>query len=176
MTIRQLDADAYTAALPALGRLLADTVAAGASLGFVHPFDAPAAQAWWADLSPAVAAGSLRVWGAHDGTGDLVGTISLALPSKPNARHRAEIVKLMVHPRARGRGLARTLLDTAEAAARGADVSLLVLDTETDSPADRLYAATGWTRYGLVPAYAASPDGTLKDCSFYYKQLRTQSG
>ena len=99
-----------------------------------------------------------------------VGTVSLALESRPNGRHRAEVVKLMVHPSARGRGLARALLATAEAAAAAAGADLLLLDTETDSSAEHLYRSAGWTRYGVVPGYAADPHGTLRDCSFFYKR------
>jgi ribosomal protein S18 acetylase RimI-like enzyme len=117
-----------------------------------------------------VADGSLTVWVAH-GPDGITGTVSLALERKPNGRHRAEIVKLMVHREARGQGLARALLTTAEQAAARAGATLLLLDTETDSAAERLYRTAGWTRYGIVPDYAADPDGSLQDCSFYYKRL-----
>jgi GNAT superfamily N-acetyltransferase len=89
----------------------------------------------------------------------------------PNGRHRADILKLMVHPTARGQGLARSLLTTAERAAADDGVTLLILDAETGTPAERLYLTAGWTHYGTVPAYATDPAGTLKDCSFFYKRL-----
>jgi ribosomal protein S18 acetylase RimI-like enzyme len=100
-----------------------------------------------------------------------VGTISLAFPDKPNSRHRAELVKLMVHRDARGRGLGRRLLATAEEAAAAAGITLLHLDTETDSPAEHLYRAAGWTRIGAIPDYAAAPDGVLRPTSIYFKKL-----
>ena len=65
----------------------------------------------------------------------------------------------------------RRLLATAEHAAAAHGLTLLLLDTETGSAADHLYRAAGWTRYGIVPHYAADPDGTPRDCSFYYKEL-----
>jgi ribosomal protein S18 acetylase RimI-like enzyme len=117
-----------------------------------------------------MADGSLVVWVA-DGPGGVAGTVSLALEGKPNGRHRAEVVKLMVRRDTRGRGLARALLDTAEDAAVRAGANLLLLDTATGSAADHLYRATGWTRYGIVPGYAADPAGSLEDCSFYYKHI-----
>jgi len=49
--------------------------------------------------------------------------------------------------------------------------TLVMLDTETGSAADFLYEAAGWTRYGIVPEYAADPAGTPRDCSFYFKRL-----
>ena len=49
--------------------------------------------------------------------------------------------------------------------------TLLLLDTVADSVADRLYRAAGWTCFGRVPDYATDPDGTLRDCTFFYKQI-----
>jgi ribosomal protein S18 acetylase RimI-like enzyme len=153
-----------------LADLLVDTVDSGASIGFLAPMDRAAAVAWWKERAGAVAAGHLAVWAAHDGH-RAVGTVTLAFPDKPNSRHRAELVKLMVHRDARGQGLGRRLLDTAEKAARAARITLLHLDTETDSPAERLYTSAGWTRAGVIPDYAADPAGVLRPTTLYYKQL-----
>ncbi|MFC9328534.1 GNAT family N-acetyltransferase [Kitasatospora sp. NPDC057015] len=168
--ITRLSAEDFPAAVPDLARLLADTVAGGASLGFLLPFDAQAAARWWLAQLPSVADGSRTVW-VSTGPEGVSGTATLVLEQKPNGRHRGEIVKLMVHRDARGRGLARALLGTAEEAAARAGCTLLLLDTETGSAADLLYQAAGWTGYGVVPDYAADPAGSLRDCSFYYKRL-----
>jgi GNAT superfamily N-acetyltransferase len=169
-TITRLSAEDFRDNVRELAGLLSDTVAGGASLGFLAPLGQDAAAAWWRAREPAVADGGLAVWVAR-GPGGVDGTVSLAFEGKANGRHRAEVVKLMVHRRARGRGLGRGLLAAAEGAAAEAGVTLLLLDTETGSDADHLYGAAGWTRYGLVPGYAADPAGTLRDCSFYYKRL-----
>ncbi|MFI7643907.1 GNAT family N-acetyltransferase [Nonomuraea sp. NPDC049400] len=169
-TIERLAAEEFDATVKALAELLVDAVDSGASVGFLAPFDHEQAAAWWRAQAPAVAGGSLLVWTSRD-EGVITGTISLALARKPNARHRAEIVKLMVHRDARGRGLSRALLATAEQAALDAGADLLLLDTETGSTAERVYLTGGWTRFGIVPDYAGSPDGTLQDCSFFYKRL-----
>ncbi|MEU2788412.1 GNAT family N-acetyltransferase [Streptomyces sp. NPDC007100] len=169
-TITRLSATSFPSSLPGLSALLADAVAGGASLGFVTPFGRDAAADWWRTQHPAVADGSLTVWVA-EGPSGITGTISLAHPAKPNARHRAEIVKLIVHRAARGQGLGRALLTTAERAAARSGYRLLLLDTESASPADRLYATAGWTPYGTVPAYASAPTGELRDCTFFYKEL-----
>jgi GNAT superfamily N-acetyltransferase len=149
-----------------------DTVADGASVGFLAPLDHAAATAWWKERAAAVATGRLAVWAAREG-GRTVGTVSLAFPDKPNSGHRAELVKLMVHRDARGQGLGRRLLTTAEEAAVGAGITLLHLDTETDSLAERLYASAGWTRAGVIPDYAADPAGVLRPTTIYYKHLGT---
>jgi GNAT superfamily N-acetyltransferase len=117
-----------------------------------------------------VADGGLSVWVAR-GPDGITGTVSLSLERKPNGRHRAEIVKLMVHRDARGQGLGGALLARAERAAARAGATLLLLDTVVGSAAEHLYRTASWTRYGIVPDYAADPAGSLEDCSFYYKQL-----
>ncbi|MEV4019825.1 GNAT family N-acetyltransferase [Nonomuraea angiospora] len=176
--IERLTAEDFDAGVKELAGLLVDAVDSGASVGFLAPFGHEEAAAWWRAQAPAVADGKLLVWVSRDGspvTGPVTGTVSLALAGKPNARHRAEIVKLMVHREARGRGLSRALLAAAEQAALDAGADLLLLDTETGSTAEHVYRTGGWTRYGIVPDYAGSPDGTLQDCSFFYKRL-TASG
>ncbi len=82
----------------------------------------------------------------------------------------------MVAKDARGRGLARRLLGVAEEAAVAAGVTLLHLDTETDSPAERLYAGAGWTRVGVIPDYAADPGGVLRPTTLYYKRVGVLEG
>ncbi|MFE7901168.1 GNAT family N-acetyltransferase [Streptomyces sp. NPDC057424] len=153
-----------------LADLLAETVNGGASVGFLAPLGRAEALAWWEARAADVAAGRLAVWAACDG--DRVhGTVSLAFPGKTNSRHRAELVKLMVHPDARGRGLGRGLLATAEEAAAAAGVTLLHLDTETGSPAERLYRSAGWTPAGAIPDYAADPAGVPRSTTIYYKRV-----
>ncbi|MCZ9339678.1 GNAT family N-acetyltransferase, partial [Streptomyces sp. TRM76130] len=128
MTVTRLDATRLRGSAGELADLLTDTVRDGASVGFLAPFDRAEALAWWRARADAVAAGGLAVWAACE-DGRVTGTVSLVLPDKPNSRHRAELVKLMVHRRARGRGLGRTLLNTAERAAADAGITLLHLDT-----------------------------------------------
>ncbi|MEU4657524.1 GNAT family N-acetyltransferase [Streptomyces sp. NPDC023723] len=176
MTVTRLGAARLTECAGELADLLTDTVHGGASIGFLAPLDRAEALSWWRSRADAVAAGSLAVWtarekGADGPGGPVTGTVSLVLPDKPNSRHRAELVKLMVHRRARGRGLGRTLLETAERAAAASGITLLHLDTETDSPAERLYRAAGWTRAGEIPDYAASPSGVLRPTTLYFKHV-----
>jgi GNAT superfamily N-acetyltransferase len=169
-TITRLTPQSYRDHVDDLAAVLADTVARGASVGFRTPFGPADAAAWWRTREPAVRDGRLHVWIAEEDAGPL-GTVSLATEVKPNGRHRAEVLKLMVAGTARGRGLGRALLSTAERAAAAGGATLLLLDTATGSPAERLYETAGWTRYGIVPDYATDPAGTLEACSFFYKRL-----
>jgi hypothetical protein len=57
-----------------------------------------------------------------------------------------------------------------EAAAEGR--TLLVLDTVTGDPAERLYERLGWTKVGVIPDYALYPDGRPCDTTVFYKPLR----
>ncbi|MEV5437034.1 GNAT family N-acetyltransferase [Streptomyces sp. NPDC052682] len=170
MTVSRLDESQVLQRAEELAALLADTVDGGASVGFLAPLGRPQAVAWWRGRAAAVAAGQLAVWAAY-GEGRVLGTVSLVFPDKPNSRHRAELVKLMVHRDARGQGLGRALLATAEQAAAAAGITLLHLDTETDSPAEHLYRSAGWMPIGSIPDYAADPGGVLRPTTIYYKRL-----
>ncbi|SBT88121.1 L-amino acid N-acyltransferase YncA [Streptomyces sp. DI166] len=165
MNVVRLDPEQLLAHAGELADLLVDTVDGGASVGFLAPMDRALAESWWKER----AAGPYAVWVAVE-DGRVMGTVSLAYPDKPNSRHPAELVKLMVHRTARGRGLGRRLLDTAERAAAAEGITLLHLDTETDSPAEHLYRSAGWTRVGVIPDYAADPAGVLRGTTLYYKR------
>ena len=103
--------------------------------------------------------------------GDLVGTVQVIIVLPPNQPHRAEIAKLLVHRRARGRGIAQQLMEHAEAEARAEGKTLLVLDAVTGGDAARLYARMGWTTVGVVPGFALYPDGRPCDTTYFWKAL-----
>lgn len=168
--VSRLDATGLLSHAGELADLLTATVDGGASVGFLAPLGRAAAVAWWEERAAGVAAGRLAVWVARSAD-RVLGTVGLAFPDKANSRHRAEVVKLMVHPDGRGRGLGRTLLTTAEGAAAEAGITLLHLDTETDSPAETLYLSAGWTRLGAIPDYATTPTGVLCPTTVFYKRL-----
>ncbi|MGW1225226.1 N-acetyltransferase family protein [Streptomyces sp. NPDC001478] len=153
-----------------LGALLVETVEAGASVGFLAPLGREAAARWWRERAGAVESGDQRVWIARDGE-RVAGTVGLAPARLPNGVHRAEVCKLMVRPSMRGRGLGRALLDAVERAAAEDGRTLLVLDTESGSPAERLYRSGGWTECGSVPGYAADTSGALKPTTLFYKEI-----
>ena len=103
--------------------------------------------------------------------GDVVGTVQVVLALPPNQPHRAEIAKLLVRRSARRRGIAELLMERAEAEARVEGKTLLVLDTVTGDPAERLYQRLGWTRVGVIPGYALYPDGRPCDTTVFWKAL-----
>ena len=139
-----------------LATLLVDTVEGGASVGFLLPLGHDAAATWWREV---LADELTSTWVARDDDGLIVASVRLTLAWKPNSRHRGEISKLMVAPRARRQGLASRLMDVAEASAWERGLRLLLLDTETDSPAQPFYVARGWRVVGVIEDYAATPYG-----------------
>jgi GNAT superfamily N-acetyltransferase len=77
---------------------------------------------------------------------------------------------MLVHRRARKRGVAEALMHAIEAAARELGKTLLVLDTSS-ADAERLYQRLGWQRVGVIPGYALWPAGGLVDTTVFYKDL-----
>jgi len=122
-------------------------------------------------LHGAVERGERRLFAVRAGDGRIDGTLQLALAGMPNSRHRAELSKMLVHPRARRQGMAQALILHAEAAARSLGRTLLVLDTCTGEPAERMYLKLGYERCGEIPQFATMPDGRLGATTFMYKLL-----
>jgi ribosomal protein S18 acetylase RimI-like enzyme len=169
-TIETLDAQTAYAAIPALAEILRDCVANGASVGFMDWNTAADYAAFWSGVAAEVAAGRTVLFVAGDGD-EIVGTAQLQLVGKPNQPHRAEIAKVLVHSSARRRGLGEALMRAAEDAARQAKRDLLVLDTDENGAARRLYQRLGWTEVGTIPRYALMPDGGDCGSTFFYKAL-----
>jgi ribosomal protein S18 acetylase RimI-like enzyme len=171
MTIALLDASGAEAALDDLAAVLHDCVLHGASVNFVQPFPIDAARAWWQRQLPDLYAGRALLFVARR-AGAVVGTVMLGLDTPPNQPHRADIKKLLVHSRARRQGLARALMQAAEAEARRRGLTLLTLDTEHGSSAEPLYHSLGYILLGIIPGYALSSDGAAaQPCAFFYKAL-----
>jgi GNAT superfamily N-acetyltransferase len=97
--------------------------------------------------------------------------VQVVLDQPENQPHRGDVAKMLVHRRARGRGLGAALLRAAEEGARAAGKTLLVLDTATGGDADGLYARLGWVKVGVVPDYALRPQGGLCATTFFYRRL-----
>lgn len=168
--LTHLSAKEALAALPDLAGILLDCIDGGASVGFMAGFSQAEAEAYWREVAAGVDAGAIVLLGV-EWAGHMVGTVQLGLKQPPNQPHRADLKKLLVHRSARGAGLARRLLAAAEARARDAGKSLLVLDTATGSPAETLYEKLGWRKSGVVPNYALWPDGRFCDTTIFYKAL-----
>jgi GNAT superfamily N-acetyltransferase len=168
--IRTLDAAEATVRLPELSEILVDAVANGASVNFMAGFTHDQAESFWRVQIPGIANAEKQLLVA-EAAGRLIATAMLMFTHQPNAPHRAEIGKMLVHSAHRRQGLGRQLLIAAEAAAQQAGRTLLMLDTETGSAGDKLYRSCGWVPIGAVPNHAFRPDGRLAETTIFYKQL-----
>ena len=168
--IRRLDAAEAGAALPALGSILVDAVAGGASVNFLSGCTQAEAEAFWRGQLPGLADGS-RILLVAEVADAIVGTVVITLAHQQNSPFRAEVGKMLVESAMRNRGVGRRLLAAAEATALGLGRTLLMLDTEAGSAGERLYRACGWTVLGAVPDFCLANDGSLVASVYFYKHL-----
>jgi GNAT superfamily N-acetyltransferase len=155
--------------LDGLARLLIDCVDSGASVSFMSPLEFPKARAFWQRVAEELGTGARALLIAEDKSG-IVGSVQLVLHQPENQPHRADLSKMLVHRRARRRGLGAALLRAAENLALDCGKTLLVLDTASDE-AERLYARMGWVRVGVVKGFALLPTGEPCDTTFFYREL-----
>ena len=175
-----------------LAEVLHAVVHAGAGVSFFTPFSIEEARAFWVDkVLPGVRAGRRRVLVARaKGTGEgakgkgeernergeagdrIVGTVQLELEMPPNQQHRAAVAKLLVHPEARRRGIARALMIALEETARAEGRTLLTLDTVSGSGAESLYRSLDYIAVGVIPRYARGAlTPHLEGTTIMYKEL-----
>ena len=169
--VRALTAEEAHACNGALSDILMDCVKGGASVSFMAPLRDEKASAFWRGVANGVARNDRALLVAEDAADGIVGTVQVVFAQPENQPHRADIAKMLVHRRARRRGIGAMLMEQAEATARAAGRTVLVLDTATGSDAERLYQRLGWQRVGVVPDYALWPDGRLCATTYYYKAV-----
>jgi GNAT superfamily N-acetyltransferase len=174
VTVRRLGPDDATACVPALAEVLIDCVEGGASVSFMQPMTAEKVTRFWRIVAEGVARGERALLVAEEDDGRIVGTVQLVLAMPENQPHRADVAKMLVHRRARRRGVAWRLMQAVEATAREEGRTLLVLDTVTGSDAAQLYARAGWQRVGDIPNYALMPGGGYCSTTIFYKELRAE--
>lgn len=160
--VSSLDADA----LAQLTDLLIAVVAEGASVGFLPPLARVDAERYWKGVP-----GPSTTLLVAERDGRIVGTAQLHLAPQANARHRAEVAKVLVDPGARRQGIGRALMQRIEEVAREVGRTLLILDTRAGDVSNDLYRSLGYVEVGQIPRYARSADGGLAATVIYYKEL-----
>jgi ribosomal protein S18 acetylase RimI-like enzyme len=167
IAIERIAKDAAESDIRGLAQVLLDAIDSNAGVSFMPGLTEAAAEAWWRSV---VTTDRAIVLVARDG-GVVVGTVQIQPSWAPNQPHRGDVAKLIVHRRARRRGIARALMEALEVEARAAGFTLLLLDTRKDDYPEQLYASMGWVRVGEVPDFALNPDGSMCSTVFYYKAL-----
>lgn len=171
LVVEVLDAAAAASAERRLAEILIACVNDGASVSFRAPLKRSKARHFWEAVASDVARGRKLLLAAWS-EGVLAGTVQLAFPANENQPHRADLVKMLVHPAFRRHGIARALLAKAEQAARAHARTLLLLDTRLGDGAEALYRGEGWIEVGSIPDYALGADGaTLEAAVLLYKRL-----
>ncbi len=111
-----------------------------------------------------------EIIGALDGDA-LVGFVALRRGGPERMRHMADIGPLYVHPTARRRGLARTLVEAAVEAALTMGVLQLELCVDNlNGAAQALYNECGFVQIGLRPR-SVIVDGVARDDVLMLRQL-----
>lgn len=171
ITVRRVSAAEAAACVEGLADVLIDCVAGGASVSFMWPLPREKALDFWRGVAASVERKERVLLVAEDCAGQIVGTAQMIMSLPDNQPHRGDIAKMLVHRRARRRGVAQRLLAAMDDAARAEGKSVLVLDTVTGGDAERLYERAGWQRVGVVPKYALMPDGAYCGTTFFFKHL-----
>lgn len=164
LSVPLCDADARE-----LAQLLVDAVDSGGAVSFVAPLAIDTAEQWWREATAKAHERAVFLV-ARDASG-VAGCVQLHPSWAPNQPHRADVAKLLVHRRARRRGLGARLMAGIEDAARAAGLRLLTLDTKRGDGAEPLYRKMGWIEAGIIPRYALDSDGTPHDTVIFYKEL-----
>lgn len=152
-----------------LARILFDSVVNGASVGFLMPFTLADADNYWLKINRQLN-DDHQLWVVIvDNV--IVATAQLIISDSINGRHRAEIAKLLVLPEYHGQGIASKIMSALEKAARDCGISLLILDTQTGSDAEKIYLHLEWHKVGEIPEYALNPAGTAYSTSYFYKLI-----
>lgn len=171
MALRILTADEIDAHAAMLGAILVACVEGGASVGFIRGVSSARATLFWRDVAAKARDDGRAVIVAED-DGAILGVVQVIPAGPDNQPHRADVSKMLVTPAARRRGIGALLMDAAHDAARAMGRTLLVLDTQEHSDAERLYTRMGWTRAGVIPDYALDADGTtLITTVLYWKRI-----
>jgi hypothetical protein len=139
--------------LSEMGAMMAACVRAGASIGYVLPYEDDDGETFWRQtIWPSLAQGGIVLLVARLG-GRIAGTVQLDANTPPNQPHRAEVRKMLVHPDFRRKGIARALMLALEGHARQMGLGLLTLDTRTGDAAEPLYRSLGYETTGIIPNY-----------------------
>ncbi|KAJ3180070.1 hypothetical protein HDU87_002294 [Geranomyces variabilis] len=141
-------------------------------LSYMRPLSTEVAAAYFENVLASPTSKRLIVARASATDPAIVGTVTLSLAYQENAQHRADVVKLMVHPDYQRRGIGALLMAAMEDVARREGRTLLILDTATGGAAVSFYQRLGWHEVGSIPNYSRSPDGKkFQATHIFYKEL-----
>jgi ribosomal protein S18 acetylase RimI-like enzyme len=170
LEIKELKAPPSLELFSELVELLQDAVQGGASVGWLQTPSTKDARNYWTEVLEAVGRGERLLLVATDNH-VCAGAVQVAMVHKPNARHRGEVQKLVVHSQYRRRGVGRTLLAAADKAAAARGLGLLVLDVRSDAGTEAFLKHCGYEFAGRIPGFVQVAGGGFEPTSIFYRRL-----
>jgi len=170
LAIQTISLEEKSLVLPELTTLLQETIANGATLGFLPPLTEEAAYQYWSTVFQQIARGTRIVIVARE-AGCIVGSVQLAFATNSNAQHRAEVQKLFVSQSQRRRGTGKALMQAIEQVAYDCGRTLLMLNTTEDNVGQHLYRSLGYQEVGIIPEYIRNATGGFTNGICFYKAL-----
>ena len=158
---------AFAVALTGLWHAVSE---AGGSVGFVPPVDRAAVAAVVAPEIDALRAGRENAVGLIQDR-RLVG-FGVLRPRRGLQAHTGEIVKVMVHPDAEGRGLGSRIMIALLDRARDLGLEKIDLSIRDGLGLSAFYARFGFIEWGRFPGSIRIAPGDDRDEIFYWADLR----
>jgi ribosomal protein S18 acetylase RimI-like enzyme len=160
------------AAIDAAYRVVRAVMELGGAVGWVHVPDRPETAEWLTGIVAEVTAGRTRMAVVSAG-GRIEALGRWTRYAKPTVEVNAEVLQVMVHPGARGGGLAGLLVGALLDDARAHGVETLTLDVRGNNyAAMALYESYGFEVSGRLPDFVAVGDERW-DRVLYRLDLRT---
>ncbi len=102
--------------------------------------------------------------------GEIVGTIELVPGKGRRGKHRGELRRFVVAESARGRGVARALLDSARKAAAELGIETLDASARAGTPAEEIFRKLGFVEFGRLEGGLVMPfdEEEVYDLVFFY--------
>lgn len=147
-----------------------DAIADGIGFNWSSPPQQEVLEAYWKGVC--MVPERVLYCGRLEGT--VAACIQLVKPgkNKQTAAFSASIEGHFVAPWARGHGLAKVLLQAAEAEALSQGFAVITCHVrETQEAALKLYEENGYTRWGILPSYELL-NGNVLAGHFFYKNLK----
>jgi ribosomal protein S18 acetylase RimI-like enzyme len=139
----------------AVHRVVAAVLEQGGAVGWLDVPSFAQTVGWLDGILTAVAAGQARLAVVEQG-GRIVALGRWVRYDKPTVALNADLQQVMVHPAARGQGLARLLVTALVEDARGAGIETLTLDVRGNNHAAMaLYESIGFDVCGRLPDFVA---------------------
>ncbi len=156
----------------AVHRVVAAVMEQGGAVGWLGVPSYAETVRWLDGILAAVAAGQAR-FAVVERAGRIEALGRWVRYEKPTVSVNADVQQVMVHPAARGGGLARLLVTALVDDARAAGIEVLTLDVRGNNHAAMaLYESVGFTVRGRLPDFVAVGDDRW-DRVLYARDLRS---